>query len=785
MATVAPETVEQDTIWDGTVHPYRPSADWRERVQGTLPLHTATDEEIDPITYQVIRNRLFTINVAHGETVTRVSGSPVFQSLDFNMCILTEGAEFVMNAPFVQFLNAGATYAIRYVMETYAEDPGINDGDLYICNDPWVGAVHQMDVTFMYPVFVDGELFAWISNAGHQYDLGGIVPGGWPQNAPDVYSDPTIFGTLKLLDSGRLRPDLEGMYMRQSRMPDMVALDMRAQIAGCRFAAEAIQELCKDFGPATVKAAMHRVLDTCQQSFREKLERIPDGTWSEVRYLDEKLPGDRGTYRVQVNVTKSGDRLVIDNQGTEEQMEGPNGIGLVSFSGAAVAGMNPTLFPEHLLAIGGAMRNIEFNLTPGLLTCVDYPAAVSAGVLTCVNQVTAVQNCINRMLASDPELAQKIIAPSPDYAVPVITGRNADGEFYGSAVLDSFAPGLGARATRDGINSSGHSWSPLSLQLNVEDVENWYPMIYLYRRDLADSGGAGRWKAGIGFSYAFMPHRAQSLSLANFGAGMTLSAYNAAGTLGGLPSPSSHVLVRRDTDVEDWFGGGRIPSNIAELTAGESFTREKQGNEMPMGPTDVVEYVIGGGGGYGDPLEREPWRVAQDVAKEEVSPQAAAVLYGVVLDKGGNVDETATNELREDVRRERASWPAASDRFPDSSDAAPVAATGEAPRKIHEAIVERDDDGERVLACERCDMTLCGYAADFKRHVLMHEGPTTAIIGAMSDPVDRLDVPIVLRQYCCPSCSVLLTAEVARAADEPWADMLFDPGETSSAGLVR
>nr|WP_267128285.1 hydantoinase B/oxoprolinase family protein [Baekduia soli] len=265
---------------------------------------------------------------------------------------------------------------------------------------------------------------------------------------------------IKLLEGGRMRPDLELMYKRQSRMPDMVALDMRAQIAGCRYAAQAIGELCEDFGAATVKAAMRRVLDTCQQSFREKLAKIPDGTWSERRYVDEKLPGDRGTYAVQVNVTKRGDRITITNTGSDLQMEGPNGIGLVSFTGAAVAAMNPTLFPEHLLAIGGAMRNIDFDLTPGLLNCVDYPAAVGAGVLTCVNQVGAVQNCINRMLATDAGLADSILASPPDYAVPVVTGRNADGDYYGSAVLDSFSGGQGARSHSDGVDSAGLSFSP-------------------------------------------------------------------------------------------------------------------------------------------------------------------------------------------------------------------------------------------------------------------------------------------------------------------------------------
>ena len=772
---IAPHVDPRPAItWDGKIHAYHPGPDWRDKVEGTLPLHTEAVEDLDPITYQVIRNRLFTINIAHGETVTRVSGSPVFQSLDFNMCILTEDAEFVMNAPFVQFLNAGATFTIRYVMERFADDPGIGDGDLYICNDPWIGAVHEMDVTFAQPVFVDGRIFGWVSNAGHQYDLGGTVPGGWPQNAPDVYSDPTIFGTIKLLEGGKMRPDLELMYKRQSRMPDMVALDMRAQIAGCRYAAQAIQELCEEFDPAIVKAAMRRVLDTCQQSFREKLARIPDGTWSERRYVDEKLPGDRGTYALQVNVTKREDRISITNTGSDPQMEGPNGIALVSFTGAAVAAMNPTLFPEHLLAIGGAMRNIDFDLTPGLLNCVDYPAAVGAGVLTCVNQVGAVQNCINRMLATDAQFAESILGAPADYAVPVVTGRNAAGKYYGSAVLDSFACGGGARSHSDGVDSAGPSFSPMSLLINVEDVENWYPLMYLYRRDLPDTGGAGRHRAGNGFAYAFMPYKAQTMSVANFGAGMTLSAACAPGTLGGLPSPSNHVLVRRDTDVHERFEASRLSTDIADLEAGETFTRPKQGNEMPLGPDDVIEYIVGGGGGYGDPLEREPARVASDVHNGRTSAEASRLIYGVELDSAGAVDEVATESARAAIRDKRKAWARTAERFAPV-DLEPAPATGEPPRRLHEAIVGRDDKGERVLACERCDTVLCGWSADFKRHVLMHEGPTTDLIGAKADPTDRLDVPVVLRQYCCPSCAVLLSVDISRAADEPWADMLLEP----------
>ena len=756
--------------WDGLVHSYDPPADWRERVHAKLPIHSEAAAEIDPVTYQVIRNRMYTINIAHGETVTRVSGSPVFQSLDFNMCILSEDAEYVMNAPFMQFLNAGAAFGVRYLMDRLAQDPGINEGDVFICNDPWIGAVHEMDVLFAQPVFVDGRIFAWIANAGHQYDLGGTVPGGWPQNAVDVFSDPTVLPPLKLVDRGRLRPEIEAVYLRQSRMPDMVALDMRAQIAGCRFAVAGLLELCEQYGADVVKAAMRKVLDKCQEDFRRKLLQIPDGTWSEVHYVDEKLPGDRGTYRIQVNLTKSGDRIVFDNRGSEAQMEGPNGITKCAFGGAAVAALTPAFLHEHLYAIGGAYRQIEIDFEPGLLNCVDHPAAVGAGVLTVVDQVGAVQNCVNRMLACAPQLTRQIVAPSPGYVVPVVTGRAADGSYYGSAILDHLAPGSGARAGSDGVNTAGHIWSPLTLLINVEDVEQWFPLVYLYRREMPDTGGVGRWRAGVGLAYAFLPHGAESMNLANFGGGMCVSATCAPGTLGGFPAPAARALVRRGTNIRELFADSRLPADVSELTASEQFTRPQKANGIPLESDDVAEYVVTGGGGYGDPLEREPWRVAADVAAGMVSRAGAEKMYGVALDGGGQLDAAASERLRSDRRSERALWPLVSDRFPAAA-AASVRATGEPPRRVHEALVSIDIDGERVLACDRCGTTLCGYADDFKRFARMHEGPTTALVGAAADPAERLDVEIVLREYCCPQCCVLLAVEVARADDEPWPDM--------------
>lgn len=748
------------TVWDGRADSYRPGPQWRERLSPALALHDEAVDDLDPITYEVIRHRLWMINTAHGDTVTRISGSPVFASLDFNMSILTEDAEVVMNAPFIQFLNIGAPYGIRYVMEKFGEAPGIFDGDVYIGNDPWIGAVHEMDVLFACPIFVHGELFAWVSNAGHQYDLGGVVPGGWPQSAVDIYSDPVVFPPFKIVEKGVLRRDLEAMYLRQSRMPDLVALDFRAQLSGCRFAAAEITKLCEQFGAPTVKATMRRIIGTAQSAFAAKLDRVPDGTWSEVRYVDEKLPGDRGSYRVCLNLTKDGDRLRVDNAGTAVQQEGPIGIPFLSMAGSVMSVLSVSMLYEQLFAIGGAERQMDYEPEPGLLNCVRHPAAVSAGILNVVTHMGLVQTCVNRMLACDPELKDDIFAAAPDYVVPVVTGTNDRGEFYGSAILDHFGMGGGARSNSDGVDTGGPSWSPLTFLLNAESVEQWYPLIYLWRTELTDGGGAGCWRGGTGLSYAWTPYRAESMDVVTFGGGMCMSGYGAEGVFGGYPSPSAHVLVKKDTNLRQSFAEQRMPPGIDDIAAQIEIYLPQKSNGTPLEDGDVVEALIVGGGGYGDPLTRSPARVARDISDDYISERAAFEVYGVVFAPDGAPDAAATVKRRRELLAERAAWTPATDLWPAADSASP--ATGEGERAVHEYVVARDADARRVLSCAGCNHVLADYNGDYRSGLLVYRGPVTHVPGS-NDPAMFTDAEIELRRYCCPGCQVLMSTEIVKA----------------------
>ena len=757
--------------WDGVTHSYRPSADWRSRVSPNLKVGASTDADLDPVTFEVLRNRLWTINIGHGDTLSRMSGSPIFQALDFNMSILTEDGEIVMSAPFIQYLNTGSPLVVRYIMEHLSDNPGIEEGDIFLASDPWIGASHQMDVCIVAPVFVDGELFGWVSNAAQQYDLGGIVPGGWPQNAPDIYSDPIIFRPFKLVEKGVLRPDLEQMYRRQSRLPDMVALDLRAQLSGCRFAVKRLQETCEEFGAGTVKAAMRRVLDTAQASFARKLEAIPDCTISDVLYFDEKLPGDRGTYKVQFNITTQGDRLIVDNLGTDAQIEGPNGFTYMNFAGIVLGVIGQTMLWEHTFSLGGAERQIDFRPLPGTLSCVDYPAAVSGSVLNVSSAYMRLHNIIGRLQACDPDQQGDIVVSGPDVPLVVISGSDERGNVFGTALTDAAGFGGGARSYSDGVNTSGSSYIPMIRMANIESVEQFYPLLVMYRREATDTGGAGRWRGGVGMDVGLTPYHARSIAMVTNAGGQGVSTNQAMGVFGGHPAPTAEYRMLFGTDVGEQFAAGHMPTDFAELSVERDEVIRGKSNGTPILPGDVLSRTVCGGGGYGDPLDREPQQVATDVELGYVSVGAAAALYGVAVTADG-LDAAATAELRTAMRAQRAGWSAVTEVFGLAESPIRTPATGHSPRPVSENLIARDDDSTRVLACLRCDRVLADYRGNYKKGLLI-DISTLDTLPRVKDPKFFLDVEMEFRRYCCPGCQTLMTTEIARAGDPILEEITF------------
>ena len=385
-----------------------------------LNLHTEIAETIDPVTFEVIKNNLWNTNIEHGTTLIRTSGSLIVaHGRDLNPCILTEDVEYVFAGPYVQIITSAADMATRWVMENLADNPGIREGDMFLSNDPWIGATHQMDVTLICPVFVDGRLFCWTVNTMHQNDVGGVTPGGMSPEARDSFYEPVRISPVRIVEQGRLREDLEEMYLRQSRLPGMLGLDLRAAVSGNLVAQKRILELVDRYGAGIVKGVMRRIIDHAEKTFTKRLSKLPDGTWRARGYLEQALPGDRGIYPLVLTMRKTGSSLVFETEGTHAQVGCLNS----SFAGwraGVINAVTNALLHDLQCALGGPLRRIRFDAPPGSLCTAEFPGAVANSTnFVIMLTVSLAAQVLGKMMISDENQRASICASGGSSNAPI------------------------------------------------------------------------------------------------------------------------------------------------------------------------------------------------------------------------------------------------------------------------------------------------------------------------------------------------------------------------------
>lgn len=767
-----PAPTAPEVLWDGVVRGYIPGAELR--IPPGLRLHRTAALEIDPITYEVVRYALLNANLEHGTLLQRLCVSPVTMlTRDFQASILSEDGDVVFFGPDVQYFSMAHALTTKWILENRSVNPGVNEGDMFLSNDPFVGAPHQSDTAVLAPVFVDGELFCWVANILHHVDLGGSQPGSFCLDARDAWSEPTAFPPVKLVDAGELRADLEDLFVRQSRFPINVRMDLRAAVSANTVTRDKILALVDRYGAEVVKGTMYRTLDASEQTFAERLRAVPDGRWSHRTYTEVAVPGDRGVYRYQVNVRKQGDLLHVDNEGTDPQAGSINST-FVAFAGAVIAALTSQMAGDLAGAFGGLQRRVRFHPLPGTLSCADFPASVSpAGALTNEVNVSAATTAISKMLlCGGAEQRALALGPSiPHWYAILYSGLTEDEVPYVMVNIDGMIGSPGGMPDRDGPDAGGHHWIPGGIAFNLEDIERQYPVLYLYRRFLrAGADGAGAHRGGLGFAEAGMPWQAARTVMH---VQMNEAFPKAQGQMGGNPGSRASFMVRRDTDVRERLGAGAVPRDVADL-GGDVVTPHFKDLDVAIGPSDVWEWTSPNAPGCGDPLVRNPELVLADVAQGYLDAAVALRTYGVVIGASG-VDETATAARRDALRVERlarADAPTAP-RAGEIRAAKPVAWIGPVLE-----LAETDDE-ERLFRCGPCGAALAASTENYKNGCAMVETPIADVAPEFATGHRDVADLVVLREFLCPACGHRCDTEIARAGDEVLWDIRLDAGDVS------
>jgi N-methylhydantoinase B len=589
---------------------------------------------LDPFTFQIIRHRLFRIVEEAVITLKQVSGSATTNEGHDLMVSLyrADGGLLMGGVGFLHHITSAAE-ACKAIIRRFAG--AIDPGDVFLLNDPYTAALHTSDVYLIAPIHHADVLVAWCACFVHVNDIGAMNPGGFSPDSRDIYTEGFSSPGLKLVRRGEIRRDVLDTLLNMVRAPDMVALDIRSLIACTNVARERMLALIERYGAGPVDDVGRTLIDRSEELFRARLAELPDGTWQARQYLDV----NGATYRVVLAMTKRGDSLALDFTGSSEQSE--YGVNCTYWAawGALMAPLYPLLCHD-ITWNEGIIRPVEMIAPEGTIVNCTRPAPISiatVGAVEAVNNVSLA--CISKLLSASEAYAEESTAVwHGSHLTNYLFGTNQHGRSFIGSTTEAFGGAGGARQFADGVDVGGEIPNPISRIANVETNEARYPIRYLFRRRMPDSGGPGRWRGGTGGEYAYVLHDAPEGEIGFVLSGKGIEYPMGQGINGGYPgSPARALLIE----------GGSAAATLDGIAGAE---RPISWGVFHIRHGETLYIRWNGGGGYGDPLEREPERVRDDVLQATVSPAAARDIYGVKLDEAGAVDAAATKQRRDEIR---------------------------------------------------------------------------------------------------------------------------------------
>ncbi|MCB1744241.1 MAG: hydantoinase B/oxoprolinase family protein [Gammaproteobacteria bacterium] len=571
------------------------------------------DEQVtrcDPVSLEVIRGVLQSSQQEMEALIERTAMSGfIREKKDFFVALFDAAGDLVMGAYRPSFGDP-----VRPVFEHYpAAD--MRAGDLYWYNDCYgsKGSVsHSPDQVFLAPVFVDGELLAFAQSWAHFADIGGMRPGSISPDCVDIFQEGIIVPPVRLAREGVVNQELLRLFVRNSRFPEMLRGDLRACIAAVRLGERRLLELARRFRPAVIRDAFVQLAERSERAARERLRKtFQPGRYQFSDALDHDGQGN-GPYWMRLALEVGPDRTVLDLTASDDQAPGPINYLLNPAVPRAMFGMYLLAGEPTLPLNSGAGRALdEVLLREGSLLQPSWPAPLGQRGLTMMRLLSSCMGLVN---AAGGE------ATAANCAYVIYFARGLDEEGVPFLMSDGLGVGYGARADADGIDSV---YYVAQENFPVEMLELDYPVRIRAYGVHRDSGGAGRWRGGVGVVRE-LEVLAERVTFSIRIDGVRMPAW---GVKGGLNGGSGRAVVNPGTNRE------RILDPFSD------------GNVLERG--EVLRLETGGGGGWGHPFDREPERVLDDVRNGYVSVRSAAEAYGVaVLDDGEGVDATRTAALR-------------------------------------------------------------------------------------------------------------------------------------------
>jgi N-methylhydantoinase B len=582
-----------------------------------------SEKKIDTLTVEIIREALPSICDEMSVVLRRTAYNMfIYEILDFSTAFVDSEGDLIGQNRGVFPLMAGA---LREIIASGVEEIGKENflpGDIIAMNIPFITGQHLNNVAIYKPVFFDGKLVGFPVAFAHWMDLGGSKLGLGFVRTVDVYQEGLQFRNIKIYEAGKPNKTFFRILQDNLRRPDLTLGDLRAMVSSCNIGEERFLAILQKYGLDTVKEAVRIIDDQSEERTRKGVAKIPDGVYEAESFLDNDGINMDKTIPVKVKVTVKGSEMVVDFTGTSPQVQGPlnTSKGALIISRAVLKFLtDPTSY-----ATQGSFRPVKVIIPPGTFLSATPPAAMASWSMG---------------LATVADTILKALSPAVPNLVPAAhKGDQGDFGFYG---IDSSTGkywfcgnirggGHGGRPHEDGESASCNILQGDVTTAPVEMLEQKYPFFVENYNLIQDSGGAGKFRGGLGTEW-----RIRSIGVDPIFCNIGGERYKCRpwGLWGGKEGSPNHYLL--------YQGEGKEPEVVTKRPA------------TPVPQKGWVALRSGGGGGWGDPLDRDPTRVLTDVTRGYVSMEKAVSDYGVVIDFAEKrVDEAATRVLREKMRRE-------------------------------------------------------------------------------------------------------------------------------------
>ena len=634
--------------------------------------------ESDPIGYEKTFAKLRGGLVNARETAMNISASPIVKEIG-ELCFAfytPEGDSVALSTGIIVHVHTMSDAIKFMIRKGYEQNPGITPGDIFTNNDPVIGNVHNADVQTFVPIFWEGELIGWAGGVTHVIDIGAATPGSVPVGPTSRYEDGLQLTALKVGEDDTLHRDHELRCEMGVRTPWYWKLDERTRIAGCHMIRDAVERIISEDGVNTFKQFMRDVIEEGRRTFLNRLKeltipgRYEAPTFNAVPFKDElRLPqhaqADNLMHALMVVGIGAGGEF-------ELSMDGASPWGYHSFNctpsamqGAIWVLLSQTVVPNDKVNDGAYLATRSF-FPPGSWTN-PQNNSVSTGAAWgfLIPAFTGLYRILGRAFWARG-FHEEVMA-SYGMTMNGMQGGGTDHLGKPCSILnfEISTVGGGACAVKDGLDYAAAMWNPEGDMADVEIWEILEPLIYLGRRIKPNTAGPGKYRGGSGFESLRMVWKTNDLEMQNAGEGLTFSA---PGLFGGYPAAAGYRHNVHETDLLKQARANKpYPvreydpehSELSALTEGRHlFDKKTTTFPYPFRQGDLYLSWLRGGGGLGDPLERDPQQVAKDVNQDFLLPRYAHKIYGVKLlkndDGSYSVDDEGTVALRKEIRKQRA-----------------------------------------------------------------------------------------------------------------------------------